>query len=92
MAFLRLFLLMVVLAVVTHWLVAIYSRSVRRERLEKRWDRDKPEGIDRDSYVRDGLQRYERSFRRRLIVLIYVVPFVVVFGTIYAMNYMQNYR
>jgi hypothetical protein len=88
MAFLRLFLVMLVVAVVVHWLVAIYSRSLRTEKLEKRWDREQPPGVDRDTYVREGLAVYERSFRRKLIVLIYVLPFAAVFGTIYVTNYM----
>ena len=88
MAFVRLFVLMLVVSCLAYVLVSIYSRSVRTERLEKRWDREQPTGIDRDTYVRDGLKKYDASFRRRLILLIFVVPYVVVFGTIYVTNYM----
>ena len=40
---------------------------------------------------RAGLKKYDGSFRRRLILLIYVVPYIAVFGAIYATNYM-GYR
>lgn len=92
MAMIRLILLMALVLGITYWLVSIYSRSVRTERLEKRWDREKPAGIARDDYVRDGLAKYDRSFRRRLIVLILIVPFVAVLVAIYVTNYMPGYR
>lgn len=92
MAMIRLFLLMALVLGIAYWLVSVYSRSVRTERLEKRWDREKPEGIERGDYVRAGLEKYDRSFRRRLIVLIMIVPFVAVLVAIYVTNYMPGYR
>jgi len=88
MAMVRLFFLLFVAAAVVYWLVSIYSRSLRAEKLEKHWDRKQPPDITRDAYVRRGLEIYDRSFRRRLILLIYVLPFAAVFGAIYAINYM----
>lgn len=92
MGLIRLFLIMVVGLGLVYWLVSVYSRSVRTERLEKRWARDQPPGIDRDTYVRQGLEKYDASFRRKLIVLILILPFIAVFGTIYVTNYMPGYR
>ena len=67
--------------------VSIYSRSVRREKLEKAWDTDPAnEGrsdADRTSHLTDGMADYHRSLRRRLILLIYVVPLVLIAATIY---------
>lgn len=88
MALVRLFGLLFVLCTIAYLLVSIYSRSVRTEKLEKRWDADRPDGIDRDTYVREGLKAYDTSFRRKLILLIYVVPFVAVAVTVYVTNYM----
>jgi uncharacterized ion transporter superfamily protein YfcC len=88
MALIRLFGLLFVVCTISYLLVSVYSRSVRTEKLEKRWDADRPEGIDRDTYVREGLRAYDTSFRRRLILLIYVVPFVAVAVTVYVTNYM----
>lgn len=91
MGVIRLFVLMFVVLSVIYFLVSIYSRSVRTEKLEKRWDREQPAGIDRATYVANGLKQYDGSFRRRLILLIYVVPYIFVFGAIYVTNYM-GYR
>ncbi|NDV02315.1 hypothetical protein [Pseudoroseicyclus tamaricis] len=60
--------------------VSAYSRSVRRERLEEEWAEENP-GADlaeREAYVEAGMERYFSGFRRRLIVLIYVVPVVAI--------------
>ena len=92
MTLLRLLVLMTLLAAVLHWLLAVYFRSLRTEALEKRWDRDRPDGIDRDSYVRQGLEIYDRSFRRHLIALIWGVPFALVFAAVIYTNYLQTYR
>lgn len=83
----RFFLLVMILTAAFYAMVTIYSRSVARERLEKRWD-EKPEiGIDRDGFVKRGLERYDRSFRRKAAWLIFVVPFVVVAIRIYTQNF-----
>ena len=71
---------------VVYWLVAIYSRSVRRERLEKEFDAGGVEG-ERDDYIRFGLEQYEHGLRRKLIVLVYIIPAVVVAVTVYFVDY-----
>jgi hypothetical protein len=72
-----------------YWLMAIYSRSTERERLEKHWDADPPEGADaeaRDAFIAEGLEKYEHSLRRKLIWLVYIIPMVVVALITYLMN------
>lgn len=71
---------------VIYWLVAVYSRSVRRERLEKEFDAGGVDG-DRDDYIKTGLQAYEHGLRRQLIVLVYIIPAAVVAVTVYFVNY-----
>ncbi len=69
--------------------VSLYSRSVRRERLEKEWDANRPEGADdarRSAYVESGMAEYFSGFRRRLVLLVYVVPAVAVAIIIYITN------
>ena len=67
--------------------VSVYSRSVRREKLEKGWDGDPTnEGrsdADRAAHLASGMADYHRSLRRKLILLIYVVPLVLIAATIY---------
>jgi hypothetical protein len=67
-------------------LVSVYASSVRREALEKEWD-DGDRVEDRDGFIATGLQAYRHSLRRRLILLVYIVPAVVVPVTIYFMNF-----
>lgn len=76
---------------VVYLLVSIYSRSVRRENLEKAWDTDPArEGAakdHRDAYIRDGMAAYEKGLRKRLIWLVYIIPMAVVMTTVYLVNY-----
>lgn len=71
---------------ITYFLVAIYSRSVRREKLEKKFDAGGIEG-DRDTYIEDGMKAYEHGLRRRLLWLVYIIPTAVVAVTVYFVNY-----
>ncbi|MDP3958848.1 MAG: hypothetical protein Q8Q26_02000 [Pseudorhodobacter sp.] len=70
---------------VVYLLVSVYSRSVRREKLEKRFDAGDGEG-DRDAYIEAGMKAYQHGLRRRLIWLVYIIPMVVVGVTIYFVN------
>ena len=76
---------------VVYVMVSIYSRSVRREKLEKAWDTDpEREGAakaDRDAYIAEGMQHYEHGLRKRLIWLVYILPFVAMAMIIYFVNW-----
>jgi len=67
--------------------LSLYSRSVRREKLEREWDEEIREG-DRDAFIRKGLEEYRHSLRRKLIWLVFIVPIVVVAALIYVVNFM----
>ena len=75
-----------VLLSVVYWLVSVYSRSVRREKLEKKFDAGGIEA-DRQAYIEAGMQAYNKSLRRRLIWLVYIIPAVGVSATVYFVNY-----
>ena len=75
-----------VLLSVVYVLVSVYSRSVRREKLEKKFDAGGIEA-DRDAYIEAGMQAYNKSLRRRLIWLVYIIPAVGVSATVYFVNY-----
>lgn len=76
---------------VVYLLVSIYSRSVRRERLEKEWDGDPArEGSlpdEREAFIEAGMAAYRNSLRRKLIVLVYIIPMAIVAITTYLVNY-----
>ena len=74
------------LLTVVYLIVAMYSRSVRREKLEKKFDKGDVEG-DRDTYIADGMLAYEKGLKRRLVWLVYIVPAVIVISTVYLVNY-----
>lgn len=82
----RLILLALVFLTGIYFLVSIYSRSVRRERLEKRYDAGGVEG-DRDAYITDGMQRYEQGLRKRLIWLVIILPLTAMAATVYFVNW-----
>lgn len=75
---------------VVYFIVAAYSRSVRRERLEKSWDSDPArEGAPqqaRDTFIAEGMAHYEHGLRRKLIWLVYVVPMIAVALIVYYVN------
>ncbi|RVV96969.1 hypothetical protein EKE94_16320 [Mesobaculum littorinae] len=71
---------------VLYWLVSLYSRSIRRERLERAWEEAGRPG-PRETFVEDGLRAYDGSVRRKLILLVYVVPPLVVLAVIYLTNF-----
>ena len=81
MGLIRLILVGFVVLTLIYFAASIYSGSVRREKLEKAWDRDHPgegETEARDAYIKDGMAAYRSGLRRRLLLLIYVVPAVLV--------------
>ena len=88
---LRAAVLAFVLLSVVYVIVSIYSRSVRREKLEKDWDSDPDklgaESSERDAYIKAGLNAYRHILRRKLIVLVYIIPMAVVLATAYAVNH-----
>ena len=71
---------------VVYWLVRVYSRSVRRERLEREFDaRGVSDG--RDEYITSGMDHYEHGLRKRLIVLVYIIPAIIVGVTVWYIDY-----
>lgn len=81
MAFARLFVFGFLVLSVVYLAVSLYSRSVRREKLEKRWAEDHPgdeTSPERDAYIEAGMAEYNASIRPRLIALVYVVPTIAV--------------
>ncbi|MEZ5675131.1 hypothetical protein SAMN06265173_11272 [Thalassovita litoralis] len=75
----------VVLSVI-YVIVSIWSRRVRRGKLEREWDEEVKRG-DREDFIEDGLDDYDDSFRRKLILLVYIVPVAIVALIIYLVNY-----
>lgn len=82
---------MYVALTIIYFLTSIYSRSVRREKLEKEWDTDPArEGVpvaERTAFIEAGMIAYDKGLKKRLLWLIYVVPTIGFLATIYFINW-----
>ncbi|WP_170405867.1 hypothetical protein [Ruegeria arenilitoris] len=67
--------------------LSIYSRLVRRRKLIAHWEKKGLTG-DRDAFVARGLKKYDNSFRRKLLLGVYVVPLGAIALLIYITNFM----
>ena len=66
--------------------LSLYSRSVRRAKLETWWEEEGRPG-ERDAYIEEGLKEYDGSLRRKLILGVYVVPMVLIVLIVYLTNF-----
>jgi Ca2+/Na+ antiporter len=66
--------------------LSLYSRAVRRDKLEREWDEEIQQG-DRETFVQAGLRDYDGSLRRKLILGVYIVPLTVISVIIYLTNF-----
>lgn len=75
---------------IIYGLVWVYSRSIRREKLEDKWAEMHPDGgdvNDRDAYIEQGMVEYHSGIRPKLILLVYVIPTLAVLGILIATNW-----
>jgi hypothetical protein len=89
MGFIKLVIFGFIGLTVIYFSVSIYSRSVRKERLENEFDEENPDGGDegaRDAFVAEGLKAYDASIRPKLIGLVYVVPTIAIGTIVYMIN------
>lgn len=89
MGFIRIVVFGFIALSVIYLSVAIYARSVCRERLEDEFDREHPDGGEdgaRDAYVDAGIVAYNNSIRPKLIGLVYVIPIIVISIIVYVIN------
>ena len=71
---------------VVYFSLSWFSRSVRREKLEKEWDEERPEGTSRDDFVAAGIKDYNEGLRPKLLLLVYVIPTVFIACIVYFTN------
>lgn len=84
--FLRLLVMLFVALTVVYVCLSLYSRAVRRGKLEDKWENGK-HLVDRETFIRRGLERYDWSVRRKLLLGVYLVPMVVIGAIIYLTNF-----
>lgn len=91
MGWLRLAFFGYIALTIIYFITGIYSRSVRREKLEKAWDTDPArEGAtkaDRQAFIDGGMKAYDTGMKKRLLWLIYIIPTIAFAATIYFVNW-----
>jgi hypothetical protein len=86
LALLRLSVVGFVILTIIYIALSLYSRAVRRGKLEAEWDDEGMTG-DKDAWVEKGLREYDGSLRRKLILGVYIVPVTLVMLLIYFVNF-----
>ena len=89
MAFARLFVFGFLALSILYLAISVYSRSIRREKLEDRWAEDHPDDDDspeRAAFIEAGMAEYNASLRPKLIALVYVIPTVAVIAIAIIVN------
>ena len=71
---------------VVYLILRWFTASLRREALEDEFDSEKLDG-DRDAFVEEGMKKYRKSFRRKALVLVYIIPLALYFGVLYLINF-----
>ncbi|MBW6419328.1 hypothetical protein [Celeribacter sp. PS-C1] len=87
LGFLRFLIIGFVVMTLFYGLLTIYVRSLTRERLEEDWEKEGSIG-ERDAYVEEGIKAYERSFRPKLLLLVYILPLIVFAAIFYVTNFL----
>lgn len=81
MSFVRLVVFGFLALSVIYLSLSVYFRSVRRENLEDDWAENHPTGgdqSDRDDYIDRGMKEYSGSIRKKLILLVYIIPLIAI--------------
>ena len=82
----RLVVILLVIGTIAYVSLWYYARAAQRERLEQEWDEiGRPGPLE--SYVAEGLERRRYDLQRKLLIGVYVVPFVLVGAILYLSNY-----
>ena len=63
----------------------LYARAAQREKLQKLYETG-DHTQTRADFVQDGLAAYEKSWRKKALLLVFIVPI----GTVVTLVYVQN--
>lgn len=66
--------------------LSLYSRAVRKGKLRAEWNEGTQEQ-PLETFLEEGLEDYDKSLRRRLILSVYVIPVILVSVIIYLTNF-----
>ncbi|MGR3805868.1 hypothetical protein [Marinibacterium profundimaris] len=83
---LRMLIPLLIILSLVYAVAAFRARARARDRLEEEWEEEGMTG-DRDAFIEDGLEDYAGSFRRKMLLAIYVVPLCLIALMVYLTNY-----
>jgi hypothetical protein len=66
--------------------LSLYSRAVRRGKLRAEWHEGSQDQT-LDEFLDEGLEDYDKSLRRKLILSVYVIPVILVSVIVYLTNF-----
>lgn len=84
--FLRMLIPLLIVLTVIYAGLSLYSRSRRKAKLEREWE-EGPRDTDRETFIEEGLVAYGDSLRRKMILLVYIVPLALIALMVYLTNY-----
>lgn len=84
-AFLRFFVPLLIVQTAAYAFLAISARLRQRRRLQAEWEQQGQPGA-RDDFVDRGMDDYEDTLRYKLLLAIYVVPWVALGAIVYWVN------
>ncbi len=85
MGFFRPLLVVFVLLVAIHLALRVWLRRRERQRLAAEWEAGNRLG-DPETYVREGMEQYDRSLGKRLLWLTIVGPMAALIALLYVLN------
>ena len=87
----RLLVMGFIVLMIVYVCLSFYSRAVRRGKLKAQWNLEQMDDAtkdgDSDDYIQKGLEEYDGSVRRKLILGVYIIPTVLVAVIIYLTNF-----
>lgn len=84
---LRLMFVAFIVMLVVYFVLSWWSRAVRRDKLAAEWEEEVQSG-DKEAFIQKGLVEYDGSLRRKLIVGVFIVPYLVIGVLVYIVNFM----
>ncbi|QUJ76416.1 hypothetical protein KDD17_16275 [Sulfitobacter albidus] len=82
----RLMVIGFIVLTIVYVCLSLYSRSVRKGKLRAEWY-EGPQDVPLEQFLEEGLEEYDSSLRRRLILSVYVIPVILVSLIIYLTNF-----
>ncbi|MEP2921743.1 hypothetical protein [Sulfitobacter sp.] len=82
----RLMIVGFIVLTVIYVCLSLYSRAVRRGKLRREWQEGAQEQT-LEEFLDEGLEEYDNSLRRKMILSVYVIPVILVSLVIYLTNF-----